>query len=68
MSADMSPYCSGHDEWQIMKLSRILPGGDIFSLDLKIYLYQNISTNSVTESKTHHLVIGFILLQRHSVT
>ena len=39
-----------------------------FSLDIKIYLYHNISTHSVTESKTRHLVIVFILLQRHSVT
>ena len=48
-------------------ISRILPGGIIFSLDIKIYLYQNISAHSVTESKTHHLVIVLILLQRHSV-
>ena len=31
-------------------ISRILPGGDIFSLDIKIYLYQNICTHSVAES------------------
>ena len=37
-------------------------------MDLNIYLYQNICTHSVTESKTHDLVIVFILLQRHSVT
>ena len=29
-------------------ISRILPGGVIFTLDIKIYLYQNISTHSVT--------------------
>ena len=49
-------------------ISRILPGGVIFSMDVKIYLYQNICTHSVTESKTHDLAIVFILLQHHSVT
>ena len=49
-------------------ISRILPGGDIFSLDIKIYLYQNVCTHSVAESKTRDLVIVFILLQGHSGT
>ena len=43
----------------MLRISRILPGGDIFSLDIKIYLYQNICTNSVAESKTRDLVIVF---------
>ena len=43
-------------------ISRILSGGDIFSLDIKIYLYKNICTHSVAESKTRDLVIVFILL------
>ncbi len=47
-------------------ISRILPGGVIFSMDVKIYLYQNICTHSVTESKTRHLVIVYVLLQRHT--
>ena len=49
-------------------ISRKLPGGDIFSLDIKIYLYQNICNHSVAESKTCDLVIMFILLQGHSGT
>ena len=44
-------------------ISRILPGGDIFSLDIKIYLYLNICAHSVAESKTRDLVIVFIVLQ-----
>ena len=43
-------------------ISRILPGGDIFSLDIKIYLYLNICAHSVAESKTRDLVIVFIVL------
>ena len=33
-------------------ISRILPGRDIFSLDIKIYLYLNICDHSVAESKS----------------
>ena len=42
-------------------ISRILPGRDIFSLDIKIYLYLNICYHSVAESKSRDLVIVFIL-------
>ena len=49
-------------------ISRILPGRDIFSLDIKIYLYLNICDHSVAESKSRDLVIVFILLQGHSGT
>ena len=49
-------------------ISRILPWGDIFPLDIKLYLYQNICTHSVAESQTRDLVIVFILLQGHSGT
>ena len=42
-------------------ISRILPGRDIFSLDIKIYLYLNICDHSVAESKSRDLVIVFIL-------
>ena len=38
-------------------ISRILPRGGIFPLDIQIYLYQNISAHSVTEIKIHHLAI-----------
>ena len=41
-------------------ISRILQGGDLFSLDIEIYLYQNSCTHSVTRSKTRDLVIVFI--------
>ena len=46
----------------------ILLGGVIFSLDIQNYLYQNSGAHSVTESKTHDVVIVFVLLQRHTVT
>ena len=49
-------------------ISRILPGRDIFSLDIKIYLYLNNCDHSVAESKSRDLVIVFILLQGHSGT
>ena len=49
-------------------ISRILPGRDIFPLDIKIYLYLNICDHSVAESKSRDLVIVFILLQGHSGT
>ena len=57
-------------QWLYLMLciSRILPGGDIFSLDIKIYLYLNICAHSVAESKTRDLVIVFIVLQGHSGT
>ena len=47
-------------------ISRILPGGDIFSLDIKNIpvMYQNICAHSVAESKTRDLVIVFILSAR----
>ena len=57
-------------QWLYLMLciSRILPGRDIFSLDIKIYLYLNICDHSVAESKSRDLVIVFILLQGHSAT
>ena len=57
-------------QWLYLMLciSRILPGGDIFSLDIQIYLYLNICAHSVAESKTRDLVIVFIVLQGHSGT
>ena len=57
-------------QWLYLMLciSRILPGRDIFSLDIKIYLYLNICDHSVAESKSRDLVIVFILLQGHSGT
>ena len=49
-------------------VSRILPGGVIFPLDITKYTcIQNISAHSVTESKTHNLVIVLVLLHRHNI-
>ena len=45
-------------QWLYLTLciSRILPGGDIFSLDIKIYLYLNICAHSVADSRPGHRV------------
>ena len=57
-SEDMSPYCSAHDEWLIMKLCMFVGYHDANNVS-------NFGGDPVTQLNLNHILVFFVSVRRH---